>query len=365
MPKFYQDMKPEVGFRFVLSLTLEMIASLHVIADPEHHTNCSDWYRNVEQKLPDELLERIRRFGKSFVNWSFVLDLADICIGMEGEEYEDEDDFEKITGRIQQMEELDFLYIFLGGTLMGEKACAEKLKKAPEQFVNLISQEVFFFIQKKDVFYFLKNTASVRREMLDIMGVYYNCYFKDYWQSILPVYRNKIAREKELYRASNPISYILSQHRDLFYEKGRLLIKKEVELSVQTDEVEGIRILFSMFMYPHLAANIYENQVSIYKNLMMPADFEQIEIIAQSMKSFSDPSRLAMISILSRQFATNKELAQMLDLAPASVSQHLKILKDLDIVTFYREKNSINYHINKERERQILRKLCDFLGLTE
>lgn len=68
--------------------------------------------------------------------------------------------------------------------------------------------------------------------------------------------------------------------------------------------------------------------------------------IGDSLKILSDPLRRAILQLLKGEKMTAGAIAQKLNISPAALSYHLKLLKQGDFVLEYREKNFIWYEIN-------------------
>jgi len=76
--------------------------------------------------------------------------------------------------------------------------------------------------------------------------------------------------------------------------------------------------------------------------------------VAISAKAFSHPARVAIIQYLLRASACiNGDLVQELGLAQATISQHLRELKDIGIIQGTIEGSKISYCINPVRWAEI------------
>jgi ArsR family transcriptional regulator, arsenate/arsenite/antimonite-responsive transcriptional repressor len=80
--------------------------------------------------------------------------------------------------------------------------------------------------------------------------------------------------------------------------------------------------------------------------------------IARIFKVLSMDTRVRMIEHLKRRPLCVNALAQKLDISPSAVSQHLRILRDADIVIADRQGYFIHYRINYEIFK-LWRKLAD------
>lgn len=76
--------------------------------------------------------------------------------------------------------------------------------------------------------------------------------------------------------------------------------------------------------------------------------------MAMAAKAFAHPARVAIIQYLLRTNACiNGDLVQELGLAQATISQHLKELKDIGIIQGTIEGSRVNYCINATRWSEI------------
>lgn len=82
---------------------------------------------------------------------------------------------------------------------------------------------------------------------------------------------------------------------------------------------------------------------------MKISNFEIFEIHAEFCKALANPKRLIIIRALKNKSRTVSELAAILDLPLANVSQHLKALRDHDIVTHVKEGQKSHYSLTDMR----------------
>lgn len=68
--------------------------------------------------------------------------------------------------------------------------------------------------------------------------------------------------------------------------------------------------------------------------------------IGEVMKAFSDPIRRDILVTLKEGKMTAGDIAERLNITPAGLSYHLKLLKNAELLIEYKEKNFIWYEIN-------------------
>ncbi len=63
------------------------------------------------------------------------------------------------------------------------------------------------------------------------------------------------------------------------------------------------------------------------------------------MKALSDPNRVKMIKLLQRQVLCVCEIQEALGLAQSTVSKHLKILEDAELINYTKDGLWVNYRL--------------------
>jgi len=83
--------------------------------------------------------------------------------------------------------------------------------------------------------------------------------------------------------------------------------------------------------------------------------------IFKAFKALGEPTRLKIIKMLSLQGMCVCELSEVLDMLQPRVSQHLKILKDAELVTENKEGYFVCYTLNKEELDDLWKDFSAFL----
>ena len=86
-------------------------------------------------------------------------------------------------------------------------------------------------------------------------------------------------------------------------------------------------------------------------------------MFSETFKALSDPVRLEILNMLKKNGRMNAgEIADNFDLSKATISHHLKILKDQDLIYEEKEKNFIYYELNTSVFEDILTWIVKFRG---
>lgn len=88
-------------------------------------------------------------------------------------------------------------------------------------------------------------------------------------------------------------------------------------------------------------------------------------MISNTLKAFSDPIRQQIMILLKDEKMTAGDIAKKLNITPAALSYHLKMLKKADLLMEYKEKNYIWYEINTTLFDELILWLKQFGGKNE
>ncbi len=80
-------------------------------------------------------------------------------------------------------------------------------------------------------------------------------------------------------------------------------------------------------------------------------------------KAFGDPSRLKIISILAVKEMTVNEIVDQMELSQPTISRHLAILREADVVIDRRDGQNVFYSLNKDSVQTCCTGFCDCLAI--
>lgn len=83
---------------------------------------------------------------------------------------------------------------------------------------------------------------------------------------------------------------------------------------------------------------------------------------AETFKALSDPVRRQILELLKNGRLSAGDIAGHFDMAQATVSYHLKVLKQADLIRETREKNFIFYELNLTVLEEIMMWLSELKG---
>ncbi len=87
--------------------------------------------------------------------------------------------------------------------------------------------------------------------------------------------------------------------------------------------------------------------------------------LQDTLKAISDPVRREILSMLKGGRKAAGEIAEKFDMTNATVSYHLKLLKQADLIDECREKNFIYYSLNTSVFEEIMVWAASFMKTTD
>lgn len=134
-------------------------------------------------------------------------------------------------------------------------------------------------------------------------------------------------------------------------EKGKLRV-----IPLYFASSGGFNFEFEDFHYLGfgLQSEHYHNQIA-----------QKVEAVALTLKALSDPTRLLLLTLIDRysNFSlTVSDLAKQLSVSQPTVSGHLKVLKEADLVTLEKRGNKSFYQLNHDSVTQVTAALIKLLN---
>lgn len=84
--------------------------------------------------------------------------------------------------------------------------------------------------------------------------------------------------------------------------------------------------------------------------------------LSETLKALSDPTRRSILNLLKAGSMTAGDIASHFDMTGATVSHHLSVLKNAELVTESRQKNFIIYSLNASVLEEVMLWIEDLKG---
>ncbi|MBE6031282.1 MAG: winged helix-turn-helix transcriptional regulator [Clostridiales bacterium] len=343
-----KDAKP-LNIQFTYSSIEEAIMCLHAMSNPEHHIDCRDWLQKKFCGLSRGLQEDILDIGNRYANWLFIYD---VIAYLQNNASPGRLSYEDALDQMMKMDSFQFAYIFLGLPAFNyEHEVLEKWIESPETIDEESLGVQANFLSPEDVTEFLKDIDGMRNRICTVLMDYWKDFFEGEWPDISRYFESVVRREELAFQKSDYVTYISGIHEQLIVNNDLITFKKDPDYSVSLNKVDNLILSLSVFSAPHLMGNVVDNTLYITKNLSLHSVKLQKDIpesIQRVIFVLSDPTRMKIVKALWNSNVTTKELSEILELAPPTISLHLKVMKEADLVETNKLKKYVYYSLKKE-----------------
>lgn len=337
-----------VKIKYICSPIVEMVSSLHVLADCEHHVECITWSKYVESKMSKELKRDLKLFSDNYNQWVLIMDLVN---SIETKNTHSMEDF------FQQLINLDvseFAYWFLSGFIDINRI--KELLLNPENMCESDLVDIKYFITGENALYFLKNASEIQAKLTKVLNDYWNEIFEDTWRGIEAYEYSCMKFENEvLLHTNNWKEYLLKCHSSIEITDSEIILKKQTDYHIKISDLSDIIFIPSMYTKPHLMMSLHGSVLTVYKDIdfRMPQCLFVDKSLQIFLKAIGSEKRLKILHSISKEKRTTKEIADLLNLPQSSVSESLKILSNANLVCSNKKHSGVlyemlsdNYHLN-------------------
>lgn len=131
----------------------------------------------------------------------------------------------------------------------------------------------------------------------------------------------------------------------IHWRKDRLAITKPFDQEIQLQDSDSIMLLPSYFIWPHLFVESFNQGIAITYDITEQPSYcnSTPENLITIFKALSDPVRLQIMNYVIDKPSTTQSLAQILMMSNSSVSRHLQILKEANLLATTKAKKFVLY----------------------
>jgi len=372
-----QSLEWKIGFSY--SPTVEMLLSLHVLCNAQHHALHLQWAVQTKRRMDRRMLDDLRYFGRGFRQYLILCDL--IAPEPEGDLKGFDEEAEDLAG----LSDLEFAYRILrefcsrdevasaleGGDARGE-VLARFQEEPPTNLGNARPASAAFCpatAQRQAVRDLSGNTPAFRERLMGFLGRYWEEVFAAEFQRLEPWFLADITEKAHTLRTSGALA-LLSQLSDRIVshqEEGELLIYKQMDATVDGAGLESVTITPTYFGSPHLILSIEPEHFLLWYDVVASGSRGRPETpparLTSLLTAIGDEVRLSTLKLVAQKRRSTQELAQILNITPPSVSRHLRVLKEAGLLTSEREGYYVFYSLVPEELLALGRHLADFVDL--
>lgn len=295
---------------------LEMVLSLDLLYAPQAHGVLQPWVVRLKEKVPRRFHDDIGAFGEMLGGWLPAARLA-LRLGA--------DDL-TATSLLQRIETVpDYQFRRL-------------LAETPEQIGATKLESL--------------TLPNWRRRLSTFLSDYWTAIFREefYWiEPLLQRSAQETARRAER-------------------EDAHQLVDDLTNGRIDVDPIDFVTITTfpSVFGTPDHVIDLWEGHLALTYAVSpvgaMPRDeLAPPEVLSRMLKALGDESRLKIMKLILDRRRCTQELAGELELSEPTVSKHLKILREAELLGAEKAGNYVYYSLRLERIAELQMRILDFL----
>ncbi len=299
----------DLSIQFQYSPFFEMMCSLHVLGKPEHHLGRLKWAEELKGRMDPQLLDELLFFHREFFEYLGAMDLPQ---------------------DLPHVNDLDIPLFLKELRRMPLKAFFPKLTNELEPPANL------------------KLNSALRTRFVDAVESYYECHFRTELQYLEPLLIRLQRDQAELCGKLGTHDYLARIHSRLEVTEEELVFYKYETFRFPFQELREIHVAISSFIHPHLLLGTPSEGIlglTYLARLTRMPDEAPVDLV-KILKALGDGTRLKILRLIRQKNCSTQSLAADLSLSEASISNHLKLLTEAELLTRQRRGNYVYYHLD-------------------
>lgn len=334
---------------------IEIASSLRCLAQ---HDPCPTFLEPCQlflDSMDDKRRNDFRRLCELSFDWSLAIDM--FC-------YFEQHDIESardLFATFASLSTVDFVYGMLSG-LVSKKAIARLLKQ-PEKIPSWYDQALDGLIDATLAQNILQEAEALQDQMADFLQWYWEGVFQQVWHKIGAAEIANVRIENDILTTLDESSYLKTCHPSIKVVGDTVTIIDAPQYCWPLSDLERIDVLITAFSGSHLIVNKFGDTLTIFKRATIE-NLETKEVgleeLAEFLKAISSSTKFQILEELYKAPKTTKELAEALDMAPSSISEHLKTLRAAELLYPQRVKNSVYNRFLYENYQAFASKLLDY-----
>lgn len=334
---------------------IEIASSLRCLAQ---HDPCPTFLEPCQlllDSMNDERRNDFEHLCELSLDWSLAIDL--FC-------YFEQHDIESardLFAAFASLSTVDFAYGMLSG-LVSKKTIARLLRQ-PEKITSWHDQALDGLIDAPLAQNILHEAEALQNQMADFLQWYWEGAFQQIWHKIGATEIASVRIENDILAALGESSYLITCHPGIKVVGDIVTIIDAPQYCWPLRNLESIDVLITAFSDSHLIVNKFGDTLTIFKRVTMgnlESEELSLEELAEFLKAISSSTKFQILEELYKAPKTTKELAEALDMAPSSISEHLKTLRAAELLYPQRVKNSVYNRFLYENYQAFASKLLSY-----
>lgn len=362
------EIKLHRTFRDKLSFTYsplhECLMSLHVLSNPKHHPAHLKWAIQTKRRLPAPLMATLHQVGQGFRKFLMLADVPEV---------DPEADFRTCEDELAGLEAMtpETFAVRMMHRLADGEATLRALASASDRDKLMAGIDWRTDAERRAISELLSEPARVQARVLAALRAYWELAFAAKFAEIEPLLIQDITEKGWQMEREGPVSLVCNLSDCITYDSARnsLVIHKEVEASLDVEQMQAFSVGPSYFVSPHLIVDVDPTHFVLYYDIsasdpsarpgIPPAALQVV------LKALSHETRLNILRLLAEDTYSTQELAQRLHFTEPTISHHLSVLKNAGLIQGRNEGYYILYDLVSDPLLTLSRDLGRYLGLAQ
>ncbi|WP_134685494.1 ArsR/SmtB family transcription factor [Brevibacillus migulae] len=295
----------------------EFFLSLHVLANPEHHTSRLAWATQQRAELPSKLVEQLPYYRTLSNNFLEILDFIEPW---------NEHAYPSIEAALERIEALtpeEFIEGMIGPIYHRQQVEAWMKGRTDDLYEQVKPEQREVIVRPK----------NIKRSFLDFCHAYLP-YFRKEERRVEPWLIRAVHDTEEALK-EDPLHFLSGIHPRMQLHDTFVQFQKAKTYQFNYADLKRIYLFPSSFVNPHLMLGHYPEKISVGMHVDVPGTAAQTAIASDfiaKMKVFSDPTRTAILKSLLDHPYCIQQLADLHGITEPAVSKHIKLLLETDFI---------------------------------
>ena len=337
------------------SPNVEMAASLnHLLSsDP---SRLEDWAQTALKKLTESDVREAREIGEATGAWGLVMDL--FCYL----ELVNLTDTVSFLRDLDSTDDVEIAYGLLSGLV--QKKQISLLLDDPAKLEGWHDEKVEQVFSHDFAVAIIRDCASLKHRLSAFLQRYWDLVFADVWQGMGVALMEKADDERAVLSSTGVRAYLSSCHPALRVDETGLRVPGDFVRNYPFASLKAIDVYVTTFLSDELMLTCVNQRLTIYKAVSVVGTVREVtpSQVFKFLKAISSETRMQILRELRKESKTTKELSEELGMAPSTISVHLKIMRDAELVYPQRMGSAVYNRFLVENYRAFLRYLTDYLG---
>ncbi len=323
----------------------ELVAALHALDDPSHHTGVHDWAGQARASLPPGLAQELQRhaFLWRAVRPSLLLPSRQLS---EEESAGPEAELHALRAAAPD----DVLTAALAPLRAAPRPGVGRPAGPPSAAAR---QRARTYARARGpetaaaVGVLLEDPAAFRDHLAEVLDEAWGRCLADRWDRLRPLLAAEARLLADRTAAEGPLVALSAAMPAARVEAGALVIDKLPSARVTC--ARGLLATPTVHGWPHLTVTLEPDAVVVVQYpLERRASVPRLPQAERRLAALADPQRLRLARSLLREPRSTAELAELHGSSAPAVSRHLRVLREAGLVTTDRSGHFVRYSLDAE-----------------